>query len=1145
MRRGAFSFFLFVLLTLSAFAQEQVADTKFSHNRGFYSTPFQLEITTLTPGATIRYTLDGSAPSESFGDIYSSPIPISKTSIIRAMAYKQGMAPTNVDAQSYLFLDEFVDQSSLPEGFPERWYSAGGDYVAAKYDMNPAYPDSPQIIKNAITALPGVSVIMDAEDIFGADGIYNNGGRDNNSQWEKPCSIEFIYPDDESAGFQVNCGIQPRSHPARDARKRGFRFDFKAIYGPTKLRKNIFKGATEIAAPAVKEFDSIILRSGYMENYTGQIYDPTQNIYFRDIMTRDAQIATSGYGAHNLFVNLFLNGLYWGVYDLTEAIDEDFLADYFSGNKSEWFIVKSNADSHDDGQFIAGDSSRYNLLLQLSKQDNFDDPAVYEQVKSLIKPADFADYIILQNYFAVGDWPDNNWVFVQKNSAAPEPGVFFIWDAEKSFLEDDDPQSFKHARYSPYLWDDSNEIYINKGLKSVPARIWNAMIKNSDFRTTFADRVYLHTQNGGPLSNDALLSRFDELAGLLSLPIRADQKRWSNDDNRSQLPGQMFDHGDWQTRVNSVRTNIQGNADYFINDFRDHGLYPSLDPPLFSHAGGEVQSGFQATLTNPNSAGEIFYTINSADPRASGGAVQPGAINGAQSSTTTIHGTTTIKARVKNGGEWSALHEVTFYSPGDLSDLKITEIMYHPPDLNGVDGDEFEFLEIKNTGTGRVNMSGLSFTNGVVYQFAADNFLDGGTFLVLAKNKSKFYEKYRMQAFDEYSGKLSNGGERLTLSDALGATIFTVKYDDKAPWPTSADSGGYSLVPKDFNLNPDPDAAVNWRASLFKLGSPGYDDSSQYVPPDPQPDKKKLLFVVGDENFSKDDQAVYNRLIINNYNVEIKAGAVATAADVPGHDAVLISKSVSSGNIAGTFRDIAAPVMLWEPYIYDDMKMTGAVENIDFGKLQGTTVAINNSVHDMAAGLTGEVRVMNNIIESSWGKPSASADVIAVWQGQVTKAAIFAYAKGADMVGMSAPDRRVGFLFNDGIHDETTNDGWKLFDAAVRWTLGQLPTSINDKQTAKIAPVAFSLRQNYPNPFNPSTRIDFRVRRPGHIKLEILNMNGQKVATLVDEEKAQGEYSVQWRARNDSGVPMSSGVYFYSLQFNGRQNLTKKMLLIK
>jgi len=1132
----------FFPLSTGLFAQDQVADTKFSHNRGFYSSPFQLEITTATVGATIRYTLDGTAPSETHGAVYTAPIAISSTTIVRAMAYKSGFEPTNIDAQTFIFPDDIIAQPSQPAGFPSRWYSIDGDYVEAKYDMNPDYPDGAQTIKNALTALPSLSVVMDPDDLFGPSGIYNNGDRDNNSQHEKACSIEFIYPDDDD-GFQVNCGIQPRSQRASESRKRGFRFDFKSMYGPTKLRKNILKKATETSAAAVKEFDSIILRSGYMENYTGKIYDPAQNIYFRDIMTRDAQIAVSGYGTHNQFVNVFLNGLYWGVYNLTEAFDEDFMVSYFGGDASEWFIAKSNADSHDDGQFVTGDPSRYTQLLQLCEQDNVDDPLVYAQVKTLIDPALFADYIILQNYFAVGDWPDNNWVFVQKNSTTPEPGFFFVWDAEKALLEGNDPQSYKHARYSPYLWDDSEEDFVDKGLKTVPARIWNALIKNPDFLATFSDRVYRHLQNDGVLSNENLLDRFDELTNLLSLPIRADQKRWANDDNREQQPGHLYTHDDWQNRVNSVRQNILNNADYFIEDFRAHGLYPSIEPPLFSHPGGEVQSGFAVTIDNPNGTGVIYYTHNGDDPRADGGAVAGSAVNGGNSTSATIQGTTTIKARIKTNDEWSALHQATYYAPGDLSTIKITELMYHPPDVDGIDGDEFEFIEIKNTGTGRVNISKLAFTNGIAYQFGSNLFLDAQEFVVLAHNKAMFYEKYRMQAFDEYSGKLNNGGERVTLSDALGNTIFTVKYDDKAPWPAAADSGGYSLVPTKFNENPDPDNAANWRASLFKLGSPGFDDSTEYIPPDPKPEAKNILFVVGDENLNKDDQAVYNRLVILGHQITILAASSASAASANGMDAVLISETVSSSELSDTFSSTPLPIMIWEPYIYDDMKMTGISENIDFGKLQGTTINISSSEHSLAAGLSGDVRVLQNAIESSWGKPSNSAEVIAIWQGQASKAALFAYEKGANMVGMTAPERRIGFFFNDGVYDETTNQGWKLFDAAVTWVLYDETTTVATSKSRQ--PNSFVLRQNYPNPFNPTTRIDFIIKQDSHVKLDIFNMAGQKVAALIDDHINAGMHTVVWSAQDAAGTPLPSGVYFYRISVDDHHIIARKMLLIK
>jgi hypothetical protein len=93
------------------------------------------------------------------------------------------------------------------------------------------------------------------------------------------------------------------------------------------------------------------------------------------------------------------------------------------------------------------------------------------------------------------------------------------------------------------------------------------------------------------------------------------------------------------------------------------------------------------------------------------------------------------------------------------------------------------------------------------------------------------------------------------------------------------------------------------------------------------------------------------------------------------------------------------------------------------------------------------------------------------------------------------------------------------------------------------------LGQNYPNPFNPVTRIEYWVpgasaasRSP--VSLVIYDVRGARVRTLVDGEKASGRYAVDWDGRNDSGAPVSSGVYFYRMT-SDRFADTRKMLLIK
>ena len=97
----------------------------------------------------------------------------------------------------------------------------------------------------------------------------------------------------------------------------------------------------------------------------------------------------------------------------------------------------------------------------------------------------------------------------------------------------------------------------------------------------------------------------------------------------------------------------------------------------------------------------------------------------------------------------------------------------------------------------------------------------------------------------------------------------------------------------------------------------------------------------------------------------------------------------------------------------------------------------------------------------------------------------------------------------------------------------------------------FSLSQNYPNPFNPSTTIPFQVKslelgvgRPYHTTLTIFNILGQKVRTLVDEEKLPGDYRVVWDGKDETGKDVASGIYFYQLKV-GEHRLVKRMLLLR
>ena len=129
--------------------------------------------------------------------------------------------------------------------------------------------------------------------------------------------------------------------------------------------------------------------------------------------------------------------------------------------------------------------------------------------------------------------------------------------------------------------------------------------------------------------------------------------------------------------------------------------------------------------------------------------------------------------------------------------------MYHP-----VPNADAEFIELLNTSdTVTLNLENVTFTNGITYTFPAITLAPGGRTVV--------------HYADFTSGRLSNSGETIKLDDADGSTIQEFTYHDTAPWPTSPDAGGPSLI----FLGGDPNSPENWRASLTPGGNPGTSDS--------------------------------------------------------------------------------------------------------------------------------------------------------------------------------------------------------------------------------------------------------------------------------------------------------------------------------
>lgn len=186
----------------------------------------------------------------------------------------------------------------------------------------------------------------------------------------------------------------------------------------------------------------------------------------------------------------------------------------------------------------------------------------------------------------------------------------------------------------------------------------------------------------------------------------------------------------------------------------------------------------------------------------------------------------------------SLVNTITY--PGDPSEqqlyLRITELMYHPAQGQDYNEEEYEYIELKNIGTGAVTLDSIKFTNGIYYEFTPGGKLNltAGQCMLIVKNQDAFASRYDTADMNIapgiYDGYLSNGGEQIKLEDYSNSTILEFGYDDS--WYDITDGGGFSLTIKDpNNLDLDSwDTKSAWRPSLYSDGSPGEDDAGD-IPP--------------------------------------------------------------------------------------------------------------------------------------------------------------------------------------------------------------------------------------------------------------------------------------------------------------------------
>jgi hypothetical protein len=827
----------------------------FSVKHGFYSQPFDVLISSPINGISIYYTLDGTDPTtSSTAKITASPAKVNinpastsgrgKTPgvVVRAAAKKEGYDFSETNACSYIFIDEVKNQTNNPGHDWPATYMINDQEIDLFMDTQ-ILNDSryKNLIDDALMEVPAFSVSTDLKNLFNPQtGIYVNAEGDG-SEWERPASVELLNPDG-SDGFQINSGLRIRGGWSRHGyfRKHAFRLFFRNEYGEGKLDFPLFEDE------GVSSFDKVDLRCAQNYSWSKGGNEAPYYTFTRDVFSRDIQKAMNQPYTRSRYYHLYINGLYWGLYQTQERSEARFAESYMGGSKEDYDVIKKDGvtDGNDTAwrelwdYCVSGFQSNTNYYrIQGLDASGKRDP----NIKVLLDVDNLIDYMNIIFYtgnfdapvsaFGGNTSPNNFYAIYNRNGS--EGFKFFAHDNEHTLLYEAVPGNPNIGLYENRVdlgtRNYGNQMVIYDYWQFNPQWLHFKLSSNSEYRQRFADRAFKHLYNDGVLTPEFTANTFLKRTLEIDTAVIAESARWGDVNGSPRYT--KDDH--WKPMVNNTLNKyFPYRTDIVIQQLKDENLLPSVSAPVYEIDNDEIENsiveinkGTNVSIVNPNSSGSIKYTLDGSDPRLTGGTISSTAADGGNHVSVNVLQTTIINARILSSNKWSALHTIQLNVDENIDNLQITEINYNPSGDGEISGSEFEFIELKNTGAKTINLTGSAFTNGITYSFTSNAKLEPGAFFVLASDEFYFRQRYGFNPDGIYEGQLDNKGEKLSIVDVAGDTIITFKYNDNNPWPTSPDGLGFTLVPINSNLNNDWSDGNNWRASSAINGSPKADDA--------------------------------------------------------------------------------------------------------------------------------------------------------------------------------------------------------------------------------------------------------------------------------------------------------------------------------
>ncbi len=598
------------------------AQIVFNKPHGLYSSPFYLAIMGAGSGSKVYYTTDGSVPTKN-STLYQKAFLVNSTTIVRAAEFRADTLYSTVITSSYIYPKSVLSQPNNPKGYPTQWgnYTNMSGKAPADYEMDPELTSDPvfaQKIIDGLYSLPVLSLVTDKGNFFNTKndektgGIYIFTGAPSSNYpgrgWERPVSVEF-FGGERNHDMQIDCAVTIHGGTSRNPEKtpkHSLRLKFKSDYGPSKLYYPFYgDGESE-----VQKFNSIIIRGMFNDSWVYQGTWRGESQYIKEMWARLIQKKMGHPGSNGIYVHLFLNGMYWGIYTISERINDDFCKTHFGGDGEDYDVVKVTEDS--GGQRLEasdGTLDKWNEMISLAEKAT--DNKYYFQLtgrsagsEPLLDVDNFIDYMLINQYCGNEDWDYHNWTAIRNRKRADKGFQFLCWDAEIIFR---------------HLDQNVLDIYNNK----CTTHIFRYLIQNSVFRRRYIDRAYqLLVAEGGLLTEQPVVELWDSLYNDISLALYAESARWGDyrrDVHQYSSKGELYTPDKhYMAQRNKLLTEyFPKRTAIFLQQLVDKGWYPKSQPPTFLINGEQdnsVDTLFTDDVLTLSGKTYLYYTNDGSDP---------------------------------------------------------------------------------------------------------------------------------------------------------------------------------------------------------------------------------------------------------------------------------------------------------------------------------------------------------------------------------------------------------------------------------------------------------------------------------------------------------------------------------------------------